>query len=125
MNFTSYLQANKGGFRPSRNLYVRTGVNVKGERVSTLKFLCFCSGTLGYFANILFHQRALDSNTRTTTSKRFSPAILSIARACTGILAGKRDSRRHSATDFSVNVVVVETSYLMLEVLSICDRERA
>ena len=34
------------------------------------------------------------------------------------ILAGKRDSRRRSTTSFSKNVVVAETSYQMLEVLS-------
>ena len=33
------------------------------------------------------------------------------------ILAGKRDSRRHSTTSFSENVVVEGTSYQMLEVL--------
>ena len=38
------------------------------------------------------------------------------------ILAGKRGSRRHSTTSFSENVEVAETSYQMLEVLSICDR---
>ena len=37
------------------------------------------------------------------------------------ILAGKRDSRRRSTTSFSENVVVAETSYQMLEVLSFCD----
>ena len=41
------------------------------------------------------------------------------------ILAGKRDSRCHSATSFSENYVVAETSYQMLEVLSFCDWERA
>ena len=46
-------------------------------------------------------------------------AILSIAGAWTGvILAGKRDSHGHSATKFIMNVVVAETSYQMLEVLS-------
>ena len=39
-------------------------------------------------------------------------------------MAGKRDSRRHSTTSFSENVVVPETSYQVLEVLSFCcDRE--
>ena len=53
-------------------------------------------------------------------------SILSIAGAWTGvILAGKRDSHGHSATKFSMNVVVAETSYQMLEVLSFCDWERA
>ena len=52
--------------------------------------------------------------------------ILSIAGAWTGtILAGKHDSHGHCATKFSMNVVVAETSYQMLEVLSFCDRERA
>ena len=32
-------------------------------------------------------------------------------------MAGKRDSRRHSTTSFSQNVVAVETSYEMLDVL--------
>ena len=40
------------------------------------------------------------------------------------ILAGKRGSRLHSTTSFSANVEVVETIYQMLEVLSLCDRER-
>ena len=40
------------------------------------------------------------------------------------ILAGKRDSRRHSTTSFSESVVVAETSYQVLHVLSFCcDRE--
>ena len=38
------------------------------------------------------------------------------------ILAGKSGSRRHSATSFSENVEVAETSYQMLEVF--CDQER-
>ena len=41
---------------------------------------------------------------------------------------GKRDSFRHSrsfSTSFSENVVVAETSYQLLQVLSFCDRERA
>ena len=41
------------------------------------------------------------------------------------ILAGKRDSRGHSTTRFSENVMEAEISYQMLEVLSFCDRERA
>ena len=41
-------------------------------------------------------------------------SILSSAHAWTSvILAGKRDSRRHSITIFSENVVVAETSYQM------------
>ena len=52
-------------------------------------------------------------------------SILRSARAWTSvILAGKSVSRRHSATSFSEKVVVAETSYQMLEVLSFCDRER-
>ena len=48
---------------------------------------------------------------RTTTSTRFSQIfpILSSAHAWTSvILAGKRDSYRHSTTNFSENVVVAE-----------------
>ena len=41
------------------------------------------------------------------------------------ILAGKRDSRRHSTTSFSSIVLVAGTSCKMLEVLSFCYRERA
>ena len=41
------------------------------------------------------------------------------------VLAGKRDSRRHSTTSFTENAVVVETTYQMYEVLSFCNRERA
>ena len=45
-------------------------------------------------------------------------SILSIARAGTSvILAGKLDSRSHSTTGFSENVVVAGTNYQMLEVL--------
>ena len=41
-------------------------------------------------------------------------SILSIAHALTSfILAGKRDSRRHSTTSFSKNVVLAERSYQM------------
>ena len=47
------------------------------------------------------------------------------APACTVILAGKCGSRRHSATSFSEKVVVGKTSYQMLEILSLSDRERA
>ena len=44
-------------------------------------------------------------------------SILSIARAGTSvILAGKLDSRRHSTTSFSENVVVAGQSYEVLEV---------
>ena len=41
-------------------------------------------------------------------------SMLSIARAWTSvILAGKRDSRHHSTTSFSENVVMAGTSYQM------------
>ena len=51
-------------------------------------------------------------------------SVLSIAHAWTSvILAGKRGSRRHSATSFSENVGVAGTSYQMQEVLSFCYRE--
>ena len=47
-------------------------------------------------------------------------SILSIGQAWTSvILAGKRDSRRHSTTSFSEEVVVAGTSYQMLESFSI------
>ena len=39
-------------------------------------------------------------------------------------MAVKRDSHRHSITSLSVNVIVAETSYRMLEVLSFCDGKR-
>ena len=42
------------------------------------------------------------------------------------ILARKRDNRRHSTASFSEDVVLAETSYQKLEVLSFCaDREGA
>ena len=41
------------------------------------------------------------------------------------ILAGKCGSRRQSTTSFSENVVVAETSYQRLEILTFSDRERA
>ena len=52
-------------------------------------------------------------------------SILSSAHVRTRvILAGERDSRRHSTTGFSENVAeVTETSYEMLEVLLFCDGE--
>ena len=41
-------------------------------------------------------------------------SMVSIAHALTSfILAGKRDSRHHSTTSFSENVVVAERSYQM------------
>ena len=40
------------------------------------------------------------------------------------IWVGKRDSRFHPTSSFSENVIVAETSYQTLEVLSFCDRER-
>ena len=49
-------------------------------------------------------------------------SILSSARAWTCVvLAGKRDSRCQSTTSFSVNVLVTETGYQVLEVLWFCD----
>ena len=52
--------------------------------------------------------------------------VLSSARPWTSvILAGKRDSRCHSITSFSEDVVVAGTSYQMKEVLSFYYRERA
>ena len=39
------------------------------------------------------------------------------------ILAAKRDSRHYSTTRFMKNVLVEESSYQMLEVLTFCDRE--
>ena len=44
---------------------------------------------------------------------------------CSVILAGKCGSHCHSTTSFSENVVVAETTYQILEVLSFCDQERA
>ena len=38
-------------------------------------------------------------------------------------MAGKRDSRRRTTTGFSENVVVMETMYQMLEVLSFCKHQ--
>ena len=38
---------------------------------------------------------------------------------------GKRGSRRHSTSSFSVNVVVAEKKSQRLEVLSFCDPETA
>ena len=53
-------------------------------------------------------------------------SILSIAHPWTSVIsAGKSDSRRHSTTSFSENVVVVGTSYQMLDVLSFCYRVSA
>ena len=51
--------------------------------------------------------------------------ILNSARARTSlILAGKRGSRRRSTTSFRENVVLAKTSYHMLEIVSISDREK-
>ena len=62
--------------------------------------------------------RPLDSETK----NEYEFPILSIAHAWTSvILEGKRDSRRHSTTSFSENVVAAGTrSYQMWEVLSFC-----
>ena len=48
--------------------------------------------------------------TTTTTREIFSTPSSAHARTSV-ILAGKRDSRRHSTTSFSESVVVAETSY--------------
>ena len=40
-------------------------------------------------------------------------------------MAGKRESRRHSTKSFNKNIVVAEICYQVLEVLSLCDGERA
>ena len=40
------------------------------------------------------------------------------------ILAGKSDSHHHCTTSFNKNVVVVQTSYQMLGILSFSDQER-
>ena len=51
-------------------------------------------------------------------------SILSIACALTGIiLVGKHDCGHHSLMSFNKNVVVTETSYKVLEVLSFCSWE--
>ena len=103
---------------------MRTGVNVKGERVSTFLFFLF----------LLWNPRTFFKHLVPSESSRFEDdndyeyeifSILSIARTWTGILAGKRDSRRHSTTGFSVNAEVEETSYLLLEVLLFCEWEKA
>ena len=100
---------------------MRTGVNVKGERVSTFLFLLWNPRT--FFKHLVPSESSRFEDDNDYEYAIFS--ILSIARTWTGILAGKRDSRRHSTTGFSVNAEVEETSYLPLEVLSLCDRERA
>ena len=83
---------------------------------------------------LLWHPRTFFKHLVPSESSRFEDdndyeyeifSILSIARTWTDILAGKRDSRRHSTTGFSVNAEVEEKSYLPLEVLLFCDRERA
>ena len=38
---------------------------------------------------------------------------------------GKNDGRRHFTTSFNESVVVAETSYQMLEVVTLCNRERS
>ena len=53
-------------------------------------------------------------------------SILSIAGTWTSvILAGKHDGHDHSVKKFSMYVIVMETSYQILEVLSFCDWEMA
>ena len=67
----------------------------------------------------------LDSETRKDYEyKIFSIPSSALARTNV-ILAGKRGSRRHSATSCSTSIVVGETSYQILEVQSFCNRERA
>ena len=75
----------------------------------------------GYPSTRHTYQRALDSKTSTTTSTRFS--VLSSARVV--ILAGKRESRRHSNRSFRENVVVAKTSYHLLGILSFRDRDHS
>ena len=51
----------------------------------------------------------------TTRAENFTSSVRAWTKV---ILAGKRDSFRHSAMGFSDNVVVKETNFQMLEVLS-------
>ena len=46
-----------------------------------------------------------------------------LSSACVVILAGKRESRRHSNTSFRENVLVAKTSYQLLGILSFSDRD--
>ena len=68
----------------------------------------------------------LDSKKRTATCAGVIFSILSCAGEWTSvILAGKHGSRHHSTTSFNENAIVAGTSYVMLQVLSFCYRERA
>ena len=76
--------------------------------------------------------QALDSfrfYTKTRRTEDYEDEIFSILRSAHArtsvILAAKSDSRRHSTTGFSKNVVATEASYQMLDVLLFCVRERA
>jgi len=56
-----------------------------------------------------------------TTGTRYFSILKSVHVSTSIILAGKRDSHCHySTTRICKNVVVVETGYQMLEVLSFC-----
>ena len=62
---------------------------------------------------------------RMTTSARFSQSYYGNSHMLTSIiLLGKGDSHCHSTMSFREKVVVVKTSYKMLEVLSFCNQER-
>ena len=89
--------------------------------VWTAGMLWFVNGCVWLPSTRHAYQRALDSKTSTTTSTRFS--VLSSARVV--ILAGKRESRRHSNTSFRENVVVAKTSYQLLGILSFSDRDHS
>ena len=70
----------------------------------------------------MYERPKLDSRMRPITSTRFFQNYVVRAYAVSQL---KRDSRRHSITRVSSkNDVLEETSCQMLEVLSICDRER-
>ena len=61
------------------------------------------------------YKRALDSKTRTTLSGSYIFSMLRGASVYTSvILAGKRDSRRHSTTRFSENVADKWRSFIIL-----------
>ena len=61
----------------------------------------------------------------TTTSARFSRSYHSNPHMLTSvILLEKGDSHCHSTMSFREKVVVVKTSYKMLELLSFCNKER-
>ena len=95
-------------------------VSKEEKKLNVIKLLgplCWNTGALQY--------SAFDSKTSTTASIRFSQ-LLSSARAWTSvILAGKRDSRRHSTTSFSENVALADRSFKVLKVLLFCGWEMA